>query len=72
VCQPGRPLQIDDHDQCTDDACDPHNGVSHQPKAACAPPAPQPAPAPPPPPHLTAPTLPTDNPGGVNGTRPPR
>jgi YD repeat-containing protein len=37
VCEPGAPLEVDDTDPCTADACDPISGVSHTvtPGASC-------------------------------------
>lgn len=33
TCEKGLPLQVDDDDPCTDDACDPVKGVTHIPQA---------------------------------------
>ena len=34
TCQPGSPLEVNDGNACTEDACDPANGVAHTPVAA--------------------------------------
>jgi hypothetical protein len=70
-CIAGIAPVLEDYDPCTTDSCSPDTGITHVPIPGCSAQPPG-EPTPPPPPHLTAPSMPLDNPGGVNGTRPPR